>query len=376
MIIPSTFTSALTQRMLQRGLSLIELLVGLAIGLFLTLGLFTLIVNTSQTFRVQDDFARMQENATAALHYLGDSIRMAGFYGYAMDPSLISNNGVATTTDCGSAANPPTSNWALNVITPLQGFTGLTPLTVHDVLPCILASNFVTGPVLVTRAAAGYRIPDPNNDGNLTDGIAAQTDYNTTIYMQADPNVGLIFYGADYSDLRDAGTTRSTSTGADVDVFEYGAYVYYIRPCSRPNGGGIACTGAADDSGRPIPTLVRQELVGSAMTEVPLVEGIDLMDLRFGLDNNNDGVPDMFTATPASTDWVNVVAVKVSLLVRSPGMSNRYDDSAKTYDLDGDGNPDYRCIDHTGTDPNVCHYKRKVFSQTFQVRNTAQRRGA
>ena len=55
----------------QRGLSLIEMMVGLTIGLVLTLGLFTLIANTSQSFKVQDDFSRMQENGATAFRYIG-----------------------------------------------------------------------------------------------------------------------------------------------------------------------------------------------------------------------------------------------------------------------------------------------------------------
>src|SRR5688500_11790802 len=73
-------------KLLQRGLSLIELMVGLTIGLMLTLGLFTLITNQSVAFKLQDDFARTQENGTLALRYIGESVRMAGFYGYVMDP--------------------------------------------------------------------------------------------------------------------------------------------------------------------------------------------------------------------------------------------------------------------------------------------------
>src|SRR5262245_34704572 len=97
-------------RMREYGLSLVELMVGLTIGLLLTLGLFTLISGQSTTFKVQDDFARMQENATVALRYMGDSIRQAGFYGYVQDPSNINTviGGIATSGDCGSALNPPT----------------------------------------------------------------------------------------------------------------------------------------------------------------------------------------------------------------------------------------------------------------------------
>ncbi len=372
----------------QCGLSLVELMVGLTIGLVLTLGLFTLIGNQSQAFKVQDDFARIQENGTLALRYIGDSVRMAGFYGYVMDATNVNTTiGAVTmaagaTDDCGSGGNLPTTNWALAVTTPLQAFSPATATAANTLLPCIRTTNFLLpSPVLVTRSAAGYRIPDPNADGNLSDGLAAQPGNATTIYLQGDPNAGLIFNGAGFAGLRAAGSTRSTAAGADIDIFEYRVHVYYIRPCSRPAAGN-ACA-ATDDGGRPVPTLARQELVGNALNEVPLVEGIERIDFQFGIDaqppvgpNNvlGDGVPERFTATPASADWPNVVAVKVSVLVRSPTPSPQYDDSTKTYDLNGDNVADYNCTLDVVT-PRACTYKRKVFSQTFQVRNIAQRRG-
>jgi type IV pilus assembly protein PilW len=123
---------------------------------------------------------------------------------------------------------------------------------------------------------------------------------------------------------------------------------------------------------------VRQELIGSAMTEVPLVEGVEMINFQYGIDTlpanpGPDGVPEFFTDDPGG-QWGNVVAVKVTVLVRSPTVSVSYDDSGKTYDLDGNGVADYRCTDYPGTP--ACSFKRKVFSQTFQVRNIAQRRGA
>ena len=157
-------------------------------------------------------------------------------------------------------------------------------------------------------------------------------------------------------------------------MFEYRAHVYYIRPCSRPADGTAICTGSADDNGHPIPTLVRQELVGSSMTEVPLVEGVELIDYRFGIDYDDNGVPDVFKATPLPGEWIKVMAVKVTVLVRSPNVNLAYDDSGKQYDLYGDGKTRiYKC---TAAPPPACNYKRKVYSQIFQVRNIAQRKGA
>ena len=388
----------------QRGMSMMELMVGLAIGMVLTLGMFTMIVSTSQSFRVNDDFSRMQENAASTFRYLSDSLRQAGFYGNAMDTSkiaFVAGSAGATTTDCGSASVGPTTNFALDFATPIRAYMNTTdaaliinPLTVNAAFPCILQSNFSAGPagianpnpILVTRGASGFRLcwsivaavanvsPACSNTPSL---LTNQPNFATTIYLQSDPYQGLVFYGTDYATLRAGATARKYPNGIDMEMFEYRAHVYYVRPCSRPAGGAVNCTGTADDGGQPIPTLVRQELVGSTMTEVPLVEGIDLIDYRFGVDSSNpaDGVADFYTSTiVTATQWAQVVSVKVTILVRSPNVNIEYDDSGKAYDLLGDNATAlYRC---TNSPAPACNYKRKIFSQTIQVRNIAQRNGA
>ncbi len=385
---------AAARRPSQCGMSLMELMVGLAIGMVLTLGMFTMIVSTSQSFRVNDDFSRMQENAVTAFRYLGDSLRQAGFYGSSQDTTSMTipaGSAVATTTDCGSAAVTPAVNFALDFRTPIRAYMNYTPLTVNADFPCIRQANFNTGPpianpnpILVTRGASGFRVcwaivaavanlsPACLNTPSL---LASQSNSATTIYLQADPYTGIAFYGGDYSALRAGATARRYPNGTDMEMFEYHAHVYYIRPCSRPAGGAVNCTGANDDSARPIPTLVRQELVGSAMTEVPLVEGIELIDYRFGIDTTGDGVADVYLGNIVTvTQWLQVVSVKVSILVRSPNINTEYDDSSKQYDLLGDGvTVLYRC---TTSPAPACNFKRKIFSQTIQVRNIAQRSGA
>ena len=134
----------------QRGMSMMELMVGLAIGMVLTLGMFTMIVSTSQSFRVNDDFSRMQENAVSAFRYLGDSLRQAGFYGSSQDTTsmtIAAGSAVATTTDCGSAAITPSTNFALDFRTPIRAYMNYTPLTVNADFPCILQGNFNQGPL-------------------------------------------------------------------------------------------------------------------------------------------------------------------------------------------------------------------------------------
>ena len=72
-----------TRRPLQHGLSLVELLVAMTVGLLLTAGVLTVFVNSKQTYRVQDNLSHLQENGRFALILLGNALRMAG---YKTDP--------------------------------------------------------------------------------------------------------------------------------------------------------------------------------------------------------------------------------------------------------------------------------------------------
>ena len=54
----------------QRGLSLVELMVAIVLGLILVAAVIELFVNNRQVYRVQEAKARMQEDGRFALHHL------------------------------------------------------------------------------------------------------------------------------------------------------------------------------------------------------------------------------------------------------------------------------------------------------------------
>ncbi len=364
----------------QGGLTLIEMMVALAISLALMLGLTTLFSSVSLSFRVNDESARLQENGTAALRYLISDLRNAGFYGIgtsslSVDPASVA--GITINPDCGPLGT------ALDLSVPLSVTKGLNPGNVHASFPCIDGANFYPGsPVIVVRGATGTAISAPT--GGTIDGaggpLQSQPNYSNTLYVQGstqDPNT-VLFFGSAYHALRLAGRSRALKDGTDAPAFEYQTHVYYIRPCSRPSGAaGTRCT-VSDDGGAPIPTLVRQELAGSALQEVALVEGIEALALSYGIDNADalgnpygpgaipDGIPDQYTSA-APADWGLVTAARISVRVRSLAPVAGQDDSAKRYDL-GDGAAPYQCAD------NDCRYLRQIYAQSAQLRNCAMRR--
>jgi type IV pilus assembly protein PilW len=64
----------------QRGLTLIELLVSMAIAVFLLGGLLTIVGNTRRAFAAQNVMAQLQDNQRLAMTLIGDVIQEAGFF--------------------------------------------------------------------------------------------------------------------------------------------------------------------------------------------------------------------------------------------------------------------------------------------------------
>lgn len=63
---------------LSRGFTLVELLVSLAIGMILTIAIFSAYISTSSASRISEAQGRMNEDAQAALSILSQQIKMAG----------------------------------------------------------------------------------------------------------------------------------------------------------------------------------------------------------------------------------------------------------------------------------------------------------
>ena len=71
---------------LQRGMSLVELLVALAIGAFLIIGAVTVQSQTRKTSSVNEQQARLQETARFVLSVIEPDVQLAGLYGFSNIP--------------------------------------------------------------------------------------------------------------------------------------------------------------------------------------------------------------------------------------------------------------------------------------------------
>ncbi len=70
----------------QAGMTLLEILVSLTLGLLLLFAIGSVFVGSSQANRVQEDHARIQETGRFALEILGRNLRQAGFADFPINP--------------------------------------------------------------------------------------------------------------------------------------------------------------------------------------------------------------------------------------------------------------------------------------------------
>ena len=328
----------------QYGLSLLEMMIAMTISLFLLVGLAGIFANSSRTQNELTRTARQIEDGRFAISLLADDLSLAGYYGYFYSPSAPS----ALVDPCETADMTVLRN---GVSLPIQGYNAPTSTP----LSCLAAANFTPGTdVLVVRRA--------DSKTTAVGSLAANE-----VYLQANADT-----------TNGANPVIATGTASNFPLLlkdgatlapirKFHVHTYFISPCSVGDGSGGACT-ASSDGGKPIPTLKRMELVVDAggsrvLDTVPLVEGVENMQVDYGIDADGDGTQESWVTAPSTVaDWANVMSVRVTLLVRNVEATPGYTDP-KTYTLGAAGT-----ITPGGS------YKRHVYQTAVRLVNPSGRR--
>lgn len=321
----------------QNGVSLIELMVSLTLGLLILLGLTTIFVNNSKTQTEIEKNNRQQENGRYAMQLLADDVRTAGYFDINIvqtAPSALPSSPCAvdlTTLDAAMAFH-------------VQGYDNSS-----GSLTCISDVKANTD-VLVVRHAAACRSANPldANCDSLVDGPVFLQVSGCQADLTSHPSGHV---------LANTTTSFTLKTVACVST--------KLAPVSRlrTNIYFIANNNVAGD-GKP--TLKRAELTSSAgniaFSIVPLVDGIENLQVLYGLATGTAGIPSSYVVAPSTAaDWWNVMAVNITLLSRNESESAGYTDS-KTYS------------GFNGGLPFNDKYRRHVYSSTVSLSNPAGRR--
>lgn len=352
--------SRLSPRARQRGVTLVEWMVSITVGLFLLAGLSLLIAQQSGTRRAIDNSGRLIENGRYASQILAEDLQMAGYFGAL---SNIPTAPAAMPDPCQITVPELTAALPVHV----QGYNAPVGSAVPS---CVLNHKAGTDIVLVRRA------------GTQTNLLAAAVAGR--IYLQS----GLTATGTAYEFRLNSGPNAAfTLLQKDRLTLSalrpYLTHIYFVSNCSLGTGSGGLCA-PGDDNGTWIPTLKRVELTvasGVAVLQTSaLVEGIENLQIDYGLDivppaaaSTVDGSADVYTPgtfsdhgtntlAMAPSDWMNVVSVKVHVLARSLETEAGFQD-AKTYSLGLSGS-----VTPGGA------FKRHVFTQTVRVVNPSGRR--
>jgi type IV pilus assembly protein PilW len=350
----------------QAGLSLVELMISMTLGLIILSGVLVVFVNTSTARTEVERTSRQIENGRYASEVLTEDIRLAGFYGELAVGDIVAPPQMP--------ANPCSilpADWRIWIPVHVQGFddAGVPTAT------CALTNRKAATDVLVIRRAracvAGSTGCDAAvaNKGYIQVALCAE---EVAVLANA-YKLGL--EGTEPFDRR----KRNCVAGNLTDKRQYLVHVYFV---AEDNG-----------QGQSIPTLKRLELstdgTNPTWEAVPLVEGIEEFQLHYGIDNDGDGVPDAYVADPNAyavtysnpaltctlplsdgckvRSWMSVVTIQFHLLARNIETSPNYTDG-KTYNLGKRANG--TAFEVTPGDA----YRRHVYTGLVRIPNPAGRK--
>jgi type IV pilus assembly protein PilW len=344
----------------QRGVSIIELLVGLAISLVLAAGIYQVFVGSTTSYSLNRDLSRLQENGRFAMYVLRGEVRGAGYLGCMQDPGTLKNtlnNPGDFVFDFGNAVyglEAVGDDWQENGgvnVDPTS--TGTSNLGLSDPVPGsdILVIRGINPEVNIELTASR---PNPSADLQMTSGQAGNlASGGGDILLVTDCEAAAVFQTTNYTNAN-GNTTHNTGSGtpgnATLDLghsFGAGAQVFIPRTVAyyvRDNGGRLGLY-------RKINQATAQEIV----------EGVENMQVFYGEDTSGDRAADSYVAANAVSDWGNVVSVRIRLLMRTADEILRGPVDTNAYDVDGDGVEEY--------DPLDDRRMRQVVGGTIGLRN-------
>jgi type IV pilus assembly protein PilW len=359
------------------GMTLVELLVAMVVGMVLLGGVYVSFTSSTTTNSMNEQLSRIQENGRFATSLLTGEVRDAGYVGCLNDVTSFKN--VLAPFD---PSNPDTvESFLYDFSSALHGFEANGDGTWNDgneddenftwnELNTQFALDFTKEPdqlsdILVIRGMDTSSIvldvvPSAASADMKVAGTAEELDTieDFDVLLVSDCRHAAVFQVTNYND--DGNMVHNTGTVSfgpgnytkllehpdgkfeEGSIFKPVTSVYFIRINSND-----------------IPSLYKS-LPGLDST-VEIAEGVESMQIRYGEDTSDDRIADVYVSADAVTDWENVVSVRIGLLLRSIDelLHGEVDDS--DYDIDGDGVTDF-------TAPGDRHL-RVVMSATVGIRN-------
>jgi type IV pilus assembly protein PilW len=295
----------------QFGVSMIELMVAMALGLFVIGGVFSLYMGSRATHTTQGSVASVQESLRFGFEYLAYDIRMAGYMGCAnirdMAPQIVANPPVPSVGLGGSVKGyNGGAGWTNpTAITRVAG-TDVISLSKAALTSMHISENssgsnfkinsgsalhgFVVGQILI--------VTDCQRSDIFRATAVSATSGSTTITHASNLNsqpAGSNCAAGSGKLVTECNSTGNYKSDAQIASLESETYFIGLNPQGNPALYKVGISNAAEE----------------------LVEGIFDMQIEYGLDTIDDTlfVADSYSAAPG--DWKQVVSVRLTLQARS-----------------------------------------------------------
>src|SRR2546421_4318419 len=340
------------------GVTLVELLVAMTIGLVLIIGATQVYVDSHAAYAVNETTARLQENARYALSVLEPDIRMSGYWGLTNVSDGITGEALATAAQVVGFGAPAAStcgvNFPLLLGFPVQG--------TNDSYTATCAANSAAMPnadTITVRRASAVTVPPATASGPLR------------------------ICSTRASGLLVTDITGSFCQDPNAQINNLIVNLYYVDQSSSQAG---------------VPSLRRKALTaGPASQDDEIVPGVEDLQVQYGVDlsggfgaaseylNAGAALTNLLTnATPAAQ--IVAVRIRIWLLVRSDAPEAGFTDDriyeygdrllpGTTGDLTNaaDNTKAYQpSLSADNSFTGVKHYRRLLVSKTIRLRNALQ----
>ena len=375
------------------GLGLVELMVALALSLFLMAGVLQIFLGSKQTYNAVEQVSRMQENARYVVEAVSHATRNTGYTGCSTSQGPLTNTLNSATSvafDFGTGvsgfeANGSGPGSTITITSENPTASG----TWNGAVPTDVAAIAISGSdMLIVRVPGGGNVPiaelNASTDvfarltGAITDGCPGPADRLSGICL------GDILLVSDCTKSRVFQVTAlAEKTDAPCSTSQPCVQLSHDDSLSTP-GNSITAWGGpyAPEEERfgPDAEILRLQttmfFVGvggdgtpsfyqrvNANSSQELVSGVENMQILYGEDSDADGVANRYRAADAVTDFQQVVSLRLSLLVRTDQPISS-ETNTQTYRLNG-----VTAASATTIDPFNDRRGRFVFTSTIKLRN-------
>jgi type IV pilus assembly protein PilW len=325
-----------------QGFSLIELMIAMSLSLLLMLGVYKIFAIQKHGFELIGALNDREDNAQLAMKILSDGIRMADHWG-GVDSSKVQ----AIYGSLSAFPGACDSNWVFNASEGIYGVEGQSSVQSLKGLPinCLKNQDYLENSDLLTlRFGSSHEYFYESEIDNKR--------FQKRYFLRSQSGKAAIIFQAKSLALAQQALPDE---GFHYNMLFHSS-LYFLRPCLKNTSGCVE-----GDS-----VLARLMLMGDRYIQEALVEGIEQMQLEYGVDDDQDNLVDRYLLANNISDWQSVLSVRVYLLVRSYLADGAIDDKGKVYVMNSSGSQS----DNVYQVPeSLRYYTRKLYQSEVSIRN-------